>query len=946
MSKRLVLFASVVIAVLAVLASPSTSAAQVTPFQILTTPNGLGQCDPQLAQNNPVFSGNCCGAPGRSYCSGVGLPWVQPTGCTLPTTNQLVDPSELASLCDLPATLPEKTDLLPEQRPESGTDFQFWVASDLHFYRNWYNVYDQSNFPNRMNQIAADPNFTWSTASEKQIKSFETGPIGPPTAVLVPGDLMLGGEVYQLEAYRLLWESNWLNPGSINFPVYFGLGNHDNSDRMRKYLYDRTLNMHVDRNGTGCLVDITPGCFDEGNDGGTLQYSWDWHGVHFIMVGPNAGSIANLDTQPADGADGFTWLANDLAHYVGHSGRPVVILQHYDFGHIGPSGDWPSSDFHKFWTIIRDYNIIALFSGHSHALSMYSPSDFITSTSSILPIDMADYLYGNHTTKHLDDYVDGNGGDCHNQPPNGPNEGCSGAHPTFMAAHISDNYLDVGALGSEDSNPAPGNLETREVWVPGYGYSVDLGQGLTDPTKTIGGYGGFGPSGNDTVCRKRINTKFVSLPSHGSIGIGGVYYTGTSRVNGTFAVRIPLERGNYDFVDSCDTKEGSPYVLIPEQTLNPGDLITDTGYRNLDGATLVQLQDLVLHTNASPAAVTLSDKIVNVAVTTSRPGEEITYKVGNLPKWAEPTDYQQTTPATLGFLAKGPFAPGVEVNSVVLTPTDPTLNPTYVPLTLSVQGVEFKTSPENLSVVVDGTRLNTPARLAWISGSQHNLEAVGQPGTPGSRYVFSSWSDQGAWEHQVTASSYSPAGSVYQATFNHQYLVSTSVTPANGGTVTAGGWALAGSTASIIATPAPGYAFAGFTGTFNQQSASLSVALNEPIQEQANFVLLPSLSASAGPARRGTQPGQIVVPVILQNQGPGNATGLTMTIGSIQVLSGSGSVTLTSGPLQLGNLSSGSRATGNAQFDWPASARTIQFTVNWEADGGLATGQSVITLRR
>ena len=945
MSKSLVLFTSVVIAVLAFLASPSPSAAQFTPYQILTTPSGSGQCDPQRAQNDAGDYGNCCGAPGRTSCLGQApLPWVQPTGCTLPTPNQLVTPDSFFSSCDLPAALPEKTDLLPEQRPESGTDFQFWVASDLHFYRNWYNVYDQANFPNRMNQIAADPNFTWATAGESQIKNFLTGPIGPPTAVLVPGDLMLGGEVYQLGAYRLLWEKGWLNPGSIDFPVYFGLGNHDNSDRMRKYLYDRTLNMHADRNGTGCLVNVTPGCLDEGNDGGTLQYSWDWHGVHFIMVGPNAGSTANLDNQPADGADGFTWLANDLAHYVGHSGRPVVILQHYDFGHIGPGGYWPSSDFHKFWTIIRDYNIIALFSGHSHALSMYAPSDFLTSTTSFFPQDVADYLYGNHTTRHLDDYVDGHGGDCHTQPPDLADEGCSGAHPTFMAAHISDNYLDVGALGSEDSNPEPGNLEAREIWVPGYGYVVNLGGGAIDPTKTIGGYGGFGPSGNDTVCRKRINTKFVELPSYFD-SIGGFFYGGSTTIQGAFAVRVPSERTAYDFVDSCDNKEGSPYVLVSATTLSPGQQIVIPNYFQSD-ATLVQLQDLVLHTNASPAAVTLTDKTVYAAITTSRSGEEITYKVDNLPKWAEPTAYQQTTPATLGFLAKGPFSPGVEVNSVVLTPTDATLNPTYVPLTLSVQGVQIRTSPEGLSIVADGSRLATPAKLAWITGSQHTLEAGDQQPTPGSRYVFSSWSDNGGREHTVTAGAYTPAGTVYQATFNHQYLVSTSVAPSGGGTVTAGGWELAGSTVSIIATPAPGYAFSGFTGTLNQQSANLSVAVNAPIQEQANFVLLPSLSVSIGRARQGTQPGQIVVPIVLHNQGPGNATGLTASIGAIQVMSGSGSVTTTTGSLQFGNLSSGSSATGSAQFNWPASASVIQFMVKWEADGGLATGQQAITLRR
>ena len=108
------------------------------------------------------------------------------------------------------------------------------------------------------------------------------------------------GGADELGGYRLAWERN-SHSGSIEFPVYFGLGNHDittggsgcgdmdMAKRIWGYLDERTANMHSDRNATGCLIGVDPGCADQGSAAGSHNYSWDWHGVHMVMLNTWAG---------------------------------------------------------------------------------------------------------------------------------------------------------------------------------------------------------------------------------------------------------------------------------------------------------------------------------------------------------------------------------------------------------------------------------------------------------------------------------------------------------------------------------------------------------------------------------------------------------------------------------------------------------------------------------
>jgi hypothetical protein len=58
------------------------------------------------------------------------------------------------------------------------------------------------------------------------------------------------------------------------------------------------------------------------------------------------------------------FLREDLEKEVGDSGRPVALAFHLHPN--GPAFDWPPQDLELFWKTIEQYNVVALFHGHSH----------------------------------------------------------------------------------------------------------------------------------------------------------------------------------------------------------------------------------------------------------------------------------------------------------------------------------------------------------------------------------------------------------------------------------------------------------------------------------------------------------------------------------------------------------------------------------------------------
>jgi len=156
-------------------------------------------------------------------------------------------------------------------------------------------------------------------------------------------------------------------------------------------------------------------------------------------------------------------------------------------------------------------------------------------------------------------------------------------------------------------------------------------------------------------------------------------------------------------------------------------------------------------------------------------------------------------------------------------------------------------------VTVDGLAITTPQTFMWAQGSTHAL-AANSPvsGGTGVQYVWLSWSDGGAQSHTISVPA---AATTYTANFKKQYMLTVSVSPAEGGTLSVTtGWRDEGTEVAVTATPSSGYSFYYWSldGANVGSSPSYSVLMNAPHSLTALFRGSSSLSL-------GLSPGSIVL---------------------------------------------------------------------------------------
>jgi hypothetical protein len=819
--RRLAMFA-----LLSSLAIPANG--QYTPTStksILTQNDGL-PCDPQHGSDNAFYSSGCCGSPGRRACAfvlhfGKG-PWGDSPGCTEPDSNILRWNSYDSKLvCNLYDPLPALPALVSPAKPPV-RDFQFFVTSDLHFYRIWYNINDQIGHPARINAMHA------AAAAAGH----------PYAAVVVPGDLTTGPSADRLGAYRSLWEIGSLPGASINLPVYFGLGNHDISaqpdgfgtnatdgQRIWEYLDTQMATQHIDTSITGCLPNIDPLCIGFGPLSGSHNYSWDWQGVHLVMLNTWAGDTDRAYSPPL-GMNGLAWLARDLNYYVGNSGRPVILFQHYTLGDAG-SNAWSSQNLTDFTNIIKPYNVVGLFSGHTHSLGLYGRSNAVNQPP-------GQTVSGPGTV--LDNFVDGSGGDCFHHG-DGQYQ-CANAISNFLTVHLSNQYLDVTANSWQGTNP-------------------------TYADSTIGFRGRNGNS-NDATCRKRLTNNYIDVTSLFQLeiqnGSGKITATNksTSALGGALAIQVADSSArltNWDFVDSCVS--GRPYLLLTEGSMAPNSPVTvaftASGNLNSNQLKVFQLGDQLTSSNGAPV-VGLSSVTLQVS---SLSGDALpfTYSVdpytsGDTTQWLHVQADQTTTPAT--FTLKADTLPSYAhlFASFTITPTDTNIAPLTIPVTLAPAALSVSSNVNNSLFRFDGNDTALPYNNVVAPNSTHKIDAPSpQNPSAGIRYTFKNWSIGGP---AVQNLSIPPGGLNLTATFDTSYSIQRTLTPPGGGTVAitppgAGAYYPAGDI-HFKATPNPGYFFAGYSDGLTGAGPDLDFNLRAPLTFTATFAPNPALTIASSVA--------------------------------------------------------------------------------------------------
>jgi photosystem II stability/assembly factor-like uncharacterized protein len=168
-------------------------------------------------------------------------------------------------------------------------------------------------------------------------------------------------------------------------------------------------------------------------------------------------------------------------------------------------------------------------------------------------------------------------------------------------------------------------------------------------------------------------------------------------------------------------------------------------------------------------------------------------------------------------------------------PASATLNGVFVASLPARVTVTVSTNPAGRAFTVDGVEYTSAQTFQWEPSSPHTISTTSpQTAGVGTRYVWASWSDDGAISHDI-----SPATSAgYVANFTTQHQLTMPTAP-NGTTTPPSGWFDAGATVTITATPDPGFGFNGWTGTGNGSYTGwtnpVSVKMNAPVSETPAF---------------------------------------------------------------------------------------------------------------
>ncbi|SKC83823.1 Listeria/Bacterioides repeat-containing protein/gliding motility-associated C-terminal domain-containing protein [Ohtaekwangia koreensis] len=219
--------------------------------------------------------------------------------------------------------------------------------------------------------------------------------------------------------------------------------------------------------------------------------------------------------------------------------------------------------------------------------------------------------------------------------------------------------------------------------------------------------------------------------------------------------------------------------------------------------------------------------------------------------------------------------------------------------------------------------------------------------TPATGYTFTGWSGDASGTDAtitVTMSGNKSVTANFQAdaATPTNYILSTTVTPNAGGTISGAGTYTSGTVVTVKATPATGYTFTGWSGDASGTNASITVTMSGNKSVTANFqadAATPTnytLSTTATPAAGGTITGAGAYTsgtVVTVKATP--ATGYTFTGWSGDASGTNASITVT--------MSGNKSVTANFQADAATPTNYTLSTTATPAAGGTITGAGTYT---
>ena len=234
----------------------------------------------------------------------------------------------------------------------AGTDLTFFLTSDVHYGNNTAtNDTNRNRMVGYMNNL---PGTDYPTAFG--------GKVAAPRGVVIAGDLIERVDTVYWNQYTADYGIN--GEKRLKYPVFDAFGNHEftvtSTIKDTLFMVRRMIARNLPRRS-----------YFSSMDSSGFHYSWDWDGVHFVNLNIYAGST-ELGYNGYRPLKALEFLTQDLAANVGTSGRPVILVQHYTMDANGnANNDLTNTIKSLVWTVVQNYNIVAILHGHSHSKKVY-----------------------------------------------------------------------------------------------------------------------------------------------------------------------------------------------------------------------------------------------------------------------------------------------------------------------------------------------------------------------------------------------------------------------------------------------------------------------------------------------------------------------------------------------------------------------------------------------
>ncbi|WP_429180359.1 metallophosphoesterase [Aeromonas salmonicida] len=227
----------------------------------------------------------------------------------------------------------------------------------------------QENDPNKDQKQWEDVNLKVSTSikSLERTKNFAFG--------VVNGDITEFGRQKTRVSFDEIYTS------TLKTKLLLGLGNHDYANNVNDCIEPEMFDFSLNACARGAFFDIIKRMdgyakilnnysydYDKSSQSGSGAYSWDLGDMHYVQLHNYPTYKVLLDhyaTKDLHVNKSISWLENDLknAH---KRGKATILNFHDTYDHF--TDDTSVEEKEKLEKMISDYNVIAIFSGHSHTV--------------------------------------------------------------------------------------------------------------------------------------------------------------------------------------------------------------------------------------------------------------------------------------------------------------------------------------------------------------------------------------------------------------------------------------------------------------------------------------------------------------------------------------------------------------------------------------------------